>query len=192
MRFGIFALVLAVAPQAWAVTKVCDVRQYGAVGDGKTKDTAAIQKAIDTCAGEKTGGTVQLSAGTFVSGPLLLKSNITLEIGVGAVLLGSPDHGDYPKKVEFRGPGYQALLSAVGAKNVTIRGGGTIDGNGSSWWLEARHQKDAGVLGSENSRPRLVVFDHCKHVRIENVTVQNSPMWQIVPYYSDDVVIENV
>jgi polygalacturonase len=189
-------MVLVVAPQAWAVKsvvpKVCDVSQFGAVGDGKTKDTAAIQKAIDTCAADKNGGIVKLTLGTFLSGPITLKSNVTLEVSAAAVLLGSPDHADYPKKTEFRGPGYQALVSAVDAQNVTIRGGGVIDGNGTSWWVEARQQKDSGVLGSENSRPRLVVFDHCKHVRIENVTVQNSPMWQIVPYYSDDVVIQNV
>ncbi len=196
MRFLGCVMVLVVAPQAWAVKsvvpKVCDVSQFGAVGDGKTKDTAAIQKAIDTCAADKNGGIVKLTLGTFLSGPITLKSNVTLEVSAAAVLLGSPDHADYPKKTEFRGPGYQALVSAVDAQNVTIRGGGVIDGNGTSWWVEARQQKDSGVLGSENSRPRLVVFDHCKHVRIENVTVQNSPMWQIVPYYSDDVVIQNV
>jgi polygalacturonase len=196
MRFLGWVMVLAVAPQAWAVKsvapKVCDVSQFGAVGDGKTKDTAAIQKAIDSCAADKNGGIVRLALGTFLSAPITLKSNVTLEISAAAVLLGSPDHADYPKKTEFRGPGYQALVSAVNAENVTIRGGGVIDGNGTSWWVEARQQKDSGVLGSQNSRPRLVVFDHCKHVRIENVTVQNSPMWQIVPYYSDDVVIQNV
>jgi polygalacturonase len=67
-----------------------------------------------------------------------------------------------------------------------------IDGNGESWWVEARREKNAGVLGSENSRPRLVVFDHCRHVVMDGVTVENSPMWQIVPYYSDNVTIRNV
>jgi polygalacturonase len=122
----------------------------------------------------------------------VLKSNITLDVEKGATLEGSPDHADYPKRVEFRGPGYQALVSAVNAENVTIDGGGVIDGNGASWWAEARQEKNAGVLGSENSRPRGVVFDHCKHVVMENITVQNSAMWQIVPYYTDDMTIRNV
>jgi polygalacturonase len=171
--------------------KVCNVRAYGAKGDGVTKDTIAIQKAIDACA-TKAGGAVKLSGGTFVSGPIVLKSNITLDVEKGATLLGSPDHADYPRKTEFRGPGYQAFVGAVNAHNITITGGGVIDGNGASWWELARHQKNAGVLGSENSRPRGVVFDHCKHVRMENITVQNAAYWQVVPYYTDDVVIRNV
>ncbi len=185
-------LTLASAHAAFAAGKLCDARTYGAKGDGVTKDTAAIQRAIDTCAASKGGGTVQLGGGTFVSAPILLKSNVTLEVQKGATLLGSPDHDDYPKKTEFRGPGYQALVSAVNAEHIAITGGGVIDGAGESWWKLARTQKNSGVLGSENSRPRLVVFDHCKHVRMEDITVQNSPMWQVVPYYTDDIVIRNV
>jgi polygalacturonase len=176
---------------AMAARKVCDVRTYGAKADGTTKDTKAIQSAIDDCA-NSGGGTVKLSGGTFLSAPIVLKSHITLDIAKGSTLLGSPDHADYPRKTEFRGPGYQSLVGATNAKGITITGGGSIDGNGASWWALARTQKNAGVLGSENSRPRGVVFDHCKHIRIEGVTVQNAPYWQIVPYYSDDVVIRNV
>src|ERR1700753_346098 len=86
----------------------------------------------------------------------------------------------------------QALVSATNADNVAITGEGTIDGNGESWWLEARAYKDSGILGAEHTRPRLVVFDHCKHVRVEGVTIQNSPMWQLVLYYADDVVVRNI
>src|SRR6185437_10784436 len=184
-------LMVGTVIPAMAAGKVCDARTYGAKADGTTKDTQAIQNAIDDCA-KAGGGTVKLSGGTFLSAPIVLKSNITLDIAKGATLLGSPDHADFPKKIEFRGPGYQSLVSAINAQNIAITGGGVIDGNGASWWALARTQKNAGVLGSENSRPRGVVFDHCKHVRMENVTVQNSPMWQIVPYYTDDVVIRNV
>ena len=176
---------------AMAARKVCDARTYGARADGTTKDTKAIQSAIDDCA-NVGGGTVKLSGGIFLSAPIVLKSHITLDIAKGSTLLGSPDHADYPAKTEFRGPGFQSLVGATNAEDITITGGGTIDGNGASWWTLARTQKNAGVLGSENSRPRGVVFDHCKHIRIEGVTVQNAPYWQIVPYYTDDVVIHNV
>jgi len=185
------ALLLLMSLSAVGAVRVCNVRQYGAVGDGLTKDTAAIQKAIDACA-DGEGGTVRLDGGTFLSAPIVLRSHTTLDIAAGTILLGSADHADYAAKVEFRSPGRQSLVSATGATDVAITGGGTIDGNGESWWVEARRYKDSGILGSEHTRPRLVVFDHCKHVRVEGVTIQNSPMWQLVPYASDDVTIRNI
>lgn len=179
-------VALMVVPAVAA--KVCDVRAYGAKGDGATKDTRAIQMAIDDCA-KAGGGKVTLSGGTFVSAPVVLRSNITLDIAAGAVLLGSPDHEDYREMEVFRAPGRQSLISADHAENIAILGEGTIDGNGVSWWAEARGVKDSGVVGATLFRPRLVVFNYCRHVRMEGVTVKNSPSWQIVPYYSDDVVL---
>lgn len=181
--------LMGVAAWAQGAGRVCDVRSLGAKGDGVTKDTAAIQAAIDACAGGK--GTARLTAGKYLSAPIVLKSGTTLKLEKGATLLGSQDVKDYPAKTEFRTPGLQALVSATNAADVTITGEGTIDGAGEPWWTEARKVKDAGVMGV-NPRPRLVVFDHCKHVVLEGVTIQNSPMWQVVPYYSDDVIIRNV
>lgn len=188
----LFSVLLLTHPALAQSSAVCDPHTFGAKADGQTKDTAAIQKAIDTCAAKPHGGKVTLSGGTFVSAPLVLRSNITLDIAKDSTLLGSADHGDYPEITDLRAPGRQALLSSEGAANVTITGGGTIDGNGQSWWAEARSQKDHGVVGKDVFRPRLIVLNHSKHLRIENVTVQNSPSWQIVPYYSDDVTIRNV
>lgn len=183
--------VVAMSLPAFAAGKVCNARTYGAKADGVTKDTQAIQAAIDDCA-KAGGGTVNLSGGTFVSAPIVLKSNITLDIAKDATLFGSSDHADYPAKTEFRAPGTQSLVSATDAEDITITGGGTIDGNGASWWELARSERGAGIVGKIVFRPRLVVFDHCKHIRLENITVQNSPSWQIVPYYTDDIVIRNV
>jgi len=184
------ALAFTVLPAA-AKTKVCDAHAYGAKADGTTKDTKAIQAAIDDCT-KAGGGTVTLTGGKFVSGPIVLKSNITLDLAKDAILLGSPDHADYPAITEFRAPGTQSLLRAANAENIAIIGSGTIDGNGESWWRQARATRNAGVVGAVQFRPRLVVFDHCKHVRIEGVTIQNSPSWQVVPYYTDDTTIHNV
>jgi polygalacturonase len=188
---GVTAAVLLLGGSAVThAAASCDVRAFGAKGDGVTKDTGAIQKAIDSCE-SKGGGTVRLSAGTYLSAPIELKSNITLQLDKGATLLGSPNHEDYPEKTELRMPDVQPLVSAQNASNISIVGEGTIDGNGSSWWEEARKIRDHGVLGN-HPRPKLIIFDHCQNVRMEGVTVQNSPMWQIVPYYSDNVVIRNV
>lgn len=160
--------------------KVCDVKNYGAKGDGVTKDTAAIQRAIDECSGH--GGTVMLDGhSVYVSAPLLLKSHMTLRIGEGTTLAGSLDHADYPDKEEFKDRGKQALLTATNAEDINIDGGGTIDGRGESWWL-----------APAEPRPRLVVFDHSRHIHVEGITVENSPMWQIVPYYSDDLTFRNM
>jgi polygalacturonase len=188
----LFTLALiAASSTALHAARTCDPLDFGAKADGATKDTAAIQKAIDACAA-KGGGTVRLNAGTYLSAPIVLKSNIVLQLDKGATLLGSPDHADYPEITEFRLPGLQSLVSATSAENVSITGEGTIDGNGESWWQMARTVRDAGVMGNPHPRPRLVVFDHCKHVRVEGVTIQNSPMWQLVPYYCDDVVIHSI
>ena len=188
-RLQLLAMI-AVTTSVLHAAPTCDPHAFGAKGDGTTKDTVAIQSAIDACAA-KGGGIVHLAAGTYLSAPIVLKSNITLQLDKGATLLGSPDHTDYPSKTEFRLPAVQPLVSATNAENVTISGEGVIDGQGESWWAMARTVKDAGVMGV-HPRPRLIVFDHCRHVRIEGITVQNSPFWQIVPYYSDDVVIHNI
>lgn len=187
----VLILTGALAGSVYAhAARVCDAKHYGAKADGKTKDTHALQAAIDACA-EKAGGTVRLAGGTFLSGPIVLKSHITLDVESGATLLGSADHADYPEMTVLRTPGRQSLISAANADNVTISGGGTIDGNGESWWVEARGQKEHGVMGAGVFRPRLMVFDHCHHILIEHVTIQNSPSWQVVPYYSDDITIRD-
>jgi polygalacturonase len=182
MKLVVAGLAMVVGCGVMAAQNVCPVQKYGKeTGSGTALDTVAIQKAIDDCA-SKGGGIVRLAgAAKFVSAPLVLKSHITLEITEGTTLEGSSNHDDYPAIEEFHDKGRQSLLSAKGAEDITIRGGGVIDGKGDSWWVNP-HQ----------ARPRLIVFDHCKHVLMENITVENSPMWQIVPYYSEDLTFRNM
>ncbi len=191
MRILVITLLTALFSAPAVAAATCDPAQYGAHADGITKDTVAIQQAIDACAAEG-GGTVTLSHGTYLSAPIVLKSNVTLNVSAGVTLLGSPDHGDYPAVTVFREPGRQSLISAANAHDIAITGEGTIDGNGKSWWVDARGKRPSGVMGEVVFRPRLIVFDHSRHIRINGVTVQNSPSWQIVPYYSDDVTISHV
>jgi polygalacturonase len=195
MRLVALLTALLLAPQAHAVQGVgitlCDARSFGALADGHHKDTAAIQRAIDTCAANPQGGTVKLAGGVFLSGPIMLKSDITLSIEKGATLLGSPDRSDYPAITFAHLPTVQPLVGSVGAHNITITGGGTIDGQGHIWWEYVKGVKDAGVLGTDHPRPMGLVFDHSQKVLVDNITVQNAGFWQIVPYYSDDVTIRN-
>jgi polygalacturonase len=183
-----FAALATTGTHAHAA-RICDVTAYGAKGDGVTKDTHAIQGAIDACAA-KGGGVVVLKSGTFLTGPIVLKSHITLEVDASATLLGSQDKVDYPQLQELREPALQPLVSATNAEHIVIHGGGTIDGNGKPWW-DAVYAHRAGSNFVAAMRPRLILFDHCHHILIENMTIQNSASWQVVPYYSDDVVIRN-
>ena len=182
------AAFLALIPSLHAAP-VCNVTTYGAKGDGGTKDTHAIQSAIDACA-TKGGGIVRFATGTFLTGPIVLKSHITLEVDPTATLLGSQDHADYPETTELRERALQPLVSAANADHITIRGGGTIDGNGKPWW-DAVYAHRAGSNFVAAMRPRLILFDHCRHVLIENMTIQNSASWQVVPYYSSYVTIRD-
>jgi len=183
MVVGVMGTQVVAAQVQPGKAHICAVQQYGAKGDGVTLDTASIQKAIDDCS-EGHGGIVRLAgAAKFISAPLVLKSHVTLEIAEGTTLEASTNHDDFPEIEQFHDKGRQSLLSAKDAEDITIRGGGVIDGRGESWWLHR---------GPGDTRPRLIVFDHCKHVLMENVTVQNSPMWQIVPYYSVDLTFRNM
>jgi polygalacturonase len=191
MRFARVSLItcFSVASHFAMSAPECDPKTFGAKADGRSKDTRALQAAIDSCAA--TGGLVELRSGTYVTGPIVLRTHTTLKIDRGARLLGSPDPGDYPEIDVFRERDRQALISAHEASDIAIKGEGTIDGNGAPWWDMIRQQKAAHKT-KRVERPRLLVFDHCRNIRLEGVTFQNSPSWQIVPYYSEEVVIREV
>src|SRR5512147_1054068 len=109
----------------------------GAVGDGQTLDSPAIQSAIDACAANG-GGTVFLPAGQYLTGSLFLRNNISLYLDAGAVILGSENPDDYPI-VHSRWEGkhqdtYAPLIAGQNLSNISVVGRGTIDGRGAIWW----------------------------------------------------------
>jgi polygalacturonase len=164
------------------------VNELGAVGDGRTDCTAAIQRAIDTAAGAG-GGMVYVPAGSYVTGALWLRSNITLFIESGATLLGSQDVNAFPEWTpKWEGPRSTtraALISGEGLQNVSIIGRGTIDGRGQMWW-QMHKQLEAGM---KIMRPRLVRLVDCRNVLVEDVTLTNSPAWTLNPVACDIVSI---
>jgi polygalacturonase len=167
---AILATALSALP-ATAAGKVCDIKRYGAKGDAKSKDTVAVQKAIDACSSAKGGGTVEVPDGTYVIGPILLKSNTVLHLEKSTTLLGSPDRSDYLMGTVARHPTIQPLVGSLNAENIVINGEGTIDGNGKVWWDYVKRVKDSGALGTDHPRPMGVVFDHSKQIRMDGVTV---------------------
>lgn len=188
-RLAMAVMVAAGTQGAWAAA-VCDVRAYGAKGDGATKDTVAIQKAIDDCSAKK--GTVRLAGGSFVSGPLEIKSDVEFSVAADAKLLASVDRGDYKAATLMRQKTVVPFILVQNAERVTIDGGGTIDGRGQVWWDYVKGVKDAGVLGTDHPRPMGMLIDHSKHVTVKDIVFQNAGFWQIVPYYSDYVTFEHL
>jgi polygalacturonase len=191
---AVLSLVLLALCSGALRAEVFNVRDFGAKGDGTTYDTAAIQKALDAC--EKSGGTVEFSAGTFLSQPLKLHSKTIFKLDSGATLKASTNQVDYMKT-----PGdwlkakssseFHPFIGGDKLQDVTITGPGVIDGNGAAWWGEAEKARQIKP-GYTLPRPNLIVLEDSKNVRVENITLQNSPKFHLVPADCEDVVISNV
>jgi polygalacturonase len=174
---------------------IFDVREFGAKGDGTHLDTEAIQKALDAC-GKAGGGTVQFSPGTYLSQPLTIRTKTTVQLEAGAILLACTNQSDFMKVPGdwLAARSSSEFIPFIGGRNltdVTFTGGGVIDGNGSVWWGEAEKARRK-VSGYTLPRPNLLVLERCKNVRVENLTLQNSPKFHFVPTDCEDVVVSNV
>ena len=150
--------------------RIYNVRDFGAKGDGKTPDTAAIQSAINACHKDK-GGTILIPAGDFVCGTLELKSNITLHLSSQGRLLGSPKREHYTAgKGVPPGNGNIVFIYAVNANNITIEGNGTIDGNGAAFYNGKGDNTGPGQhgVGGNFDRPHLLIFYQCTNLFLRN------------------------
>lgn len=172
-----------------------DITKYGAIGDGTTLNSQAIQKAIDACY-KSGGGKVIIPEGKFLSGTIAIKDNVTLYLQKDAVLLGSIDLKDYQNLDPFtEGLGIDvgwALLVAVDAKNIGIEGEGTIDGQGSA--IKAKHiLTDTRPEGKRwGLRPFLVRIVRCTGVTVKGVTLKYAGAWTSHYFQSKQILIENV
>lgn len=208
VAFVLLPVCYLVAPGFAAEDFRFDVRTYGAVGDGLTKSTSAINAAIDACA-NAGGGTVFVPPGRYLTGTIVLKSHVTLEVEGGARLLGSEDPEDYPIVANPWGNhgrgGRAPLIYAEDAENLTLTGRGTIDGQGAIWWKRLRlnnpgkyppgpqsddERTEAAKL--RGGRPNLIRLVRCSDVVIEQVNLCDSPSWTVHPMFCDRLRIEGI
>ncbi|MDD3587509.1 MAG: glycosyl hydrolase family 28 protein [Thermoguttaceae bacterium] len=193
-----------------------NITEYGAIGDGKTLNTKAIQQTLDACA-KNGGGTVVIPPGTFVSGTIFLKNNTELRLAPGAILKASTHRDDYckldayPQNFEALNEGWGAshLIVGVNVKKVSITGEGTIDGSADAflgdpvpapqgatdWRFGFSFTK--GLVPNKVPetmrhllRPgQLIVFCESESVRIRNISVRNIPSWGCYLYGCNDVFV---
>ena len=210
-----FALLSAlVFTTSAALAQTYSVKTYGAVADGRTVATTAIQKAVDAC-NRAGGGTVEVPAGTYVIGTVFLKSNVNLHLDNGAVLKGSANLADYHAyTMPVYGQNYYGMLFAENAENVALTGHGTVDGNNAVFYdfTQAKkidtastrytRQKNnfrhvASGIGDgpvvPKDRPRqMVVFSVCKNVTVKEVSLINSPFWTMHFADCNDVNVDGI
>ena len=205
---------IAVGLSAAGVASAAPLREarsildFGAKPDGKTLNTAAIQRAIDA-AFQAGGGLVYAPPGDFLTGGLELKSRVTFYLEAGCVLLGSPNIGDYayhpgpPVKGDANG---HHLIFAQQAEDVTLCGLGVINGQGENYWEpnpqrppappdQAWHDVASGHFQAihDNDRPSpMVEIVQCRNVHISGVTLKNSAGWTLRPVNCESVFIDGV
>jgi polygalacturonase len=197
-----------------------DVTKYGARNDSSKLVTRSVAAAI-AAASKAGGGTVYFPAGKYLTGPIHLKSNITIFIDAGAELHFSDNFDDYLPMVQSRYEGvdvmsFSPLFYAYKAENISIVGRGLINGHGKKWWdyaltfykNQAERNKYQLLFDKLNQdillpddptqmkrgflRPPFIQPLYCKNVLIEGITITNSPFWTVTPEFCENVTIKGV
>ncbi|MFE7133449.1 glycoside hydrolase family 28 protein [Streptomyces sp. NPDC057638] len=195
-----------------------DITRYGAVGDGRRKNTAAFRKAVDACAAAG-GGRVVVPPGRFLTGAIQLRGNVELHVQKGGTVLFSTDPRDFLPVVLTRWEGtecynYSSFVYAHGQRNIAITGAGTLDGQGmagpwKSWrdpggnalvdQAELRRMGTEGVPVQDrvfgdghHLRPNMIQFYRCENILMKDVTILEPPMWTIHPVLCRNVTLQDV
>ncbi len=221
MKKSLYILVfIAATLGASAQNTWTNVVSNGADRTGKIKCTEIINKLIDKLSADG-GGTLFFPGGTFLTGPVIMKSNITLYIDAGATIRFSDDFDDYLPMVssrweDVRVKNFKSQIYAYQCENIAIKGGGHLDGQGKKWWdfmnqlrrpgqTESKWQeifrtenadllkKNAYISSKANFlRPPMVTTYECKNVLIEGVSFSNPPFWTIMPAFTDNITITGI
>ena len=166
-----------------------NIRDYAAHSCGGADWTQAFLCAIDDLRAQG-GGVLTVPAGVYPTGSIRLYDNMTLVVEAGATLRFHQDENAFPLIMgEYEGNAglvYQACIYAEDAKNVTVTGNGTLDGQGEYWWNQARTHT------LKHPRPHLVCFNRCERVVLENLNLINSPVWTVHPLRCRNLVVRGL
>ncbi|MGF7231511.1 glycoside hydrolase family 28 protein [Arachidicoccus sp.] len=183
-------------------TREFSVNKYGAIGDGATKNTAAIQKAIDACAAAG-GGIVTFNKGTYLTGSIFVKSGVTLKIDEGVKIVGSQNIDDYTL-IETRVAGIEmkwpaALINVLNQKNVAIIGEGIVDGRGKifwdKYWTMRKIYDPKGIRWAADydcRRPRLFLISNSSDITLKGLHLQRAGFWTVHILYSNHVTVDGI
>ena len=174
---------------------ILNVREFGAVGDGKTLDTFAIQTAIYSA---PANSVIEIPDGDYLTGPVFLKSDITINIAKNAKLTALKEREKYPilprhinrcDKTVYLGSWegepadcFASLFTGVSVSNVNITGEGILDGNADNetWWKDAKIKRISW-------RPRTIFLTDCNNINIVGINIENSPSWTVHPIFSSNL-----
>ncbi|MCF0172464.1 MAG: right-handed parallel beta-helix repeat-containing protein [Bacteroidales bacterium] len=166
---------------------------FGIKSNGTTLNTNAIQKAIDYISSEG-GGKLMFKVGRYLTGTIQLKDNVTIDLGEGAVLVGSPNPYDY-----YSVAGTPGFIVAYQAKNIGITGKGVIDGQGREVANNFLGQIALGFIDDQLSlgrpggvRPNLIYLRECEGVTLKNVNIRNSAAWTVYIDQCQNTMVDGV
>ncbi len=219
-KLWISLILLSILTCAESQNVWTNIVTHGADPAGKLKCTGVINSLIDSLSASG-GGTLFFPAGTFLTGPIIMKSNITLYVDAGSTIKFSDDFDDYLPMVpsrweDVRVKNFKSQIYAYRCENISIRGDGHLEGQGQKWWDFLRsvnsntpvNNKWQEIFGKENAelltkdsyirsrnnflRPPMVATYECKGVLIEGVSFSNPPFWTIMPAFTDNITITGI
>lgn len=210
--FTVTVLQVEAAEPAWASKvgvrklkikkRIFNVKDFGAVNDGKTLTTEAIQKAIDACS-RKGGGKVVFAPGQYLTGSLFIKEDVFLQIDKGVELLGSQDLKDYPDidtrvaGIEMKWPA--ALINIIKQENAGVSGAGIVNAQGKPFWdaywalrKEYEPKKLRWIVDYDAKRPRTLLVSDSKNILVKGLTFQQAGFWTVHILYSKYVTVDGI